>query len=84
MTVPNHSTLTWIPCTLTMIIYTGLLTFLHLNTLLFQELTQALNLFLQLTDELSISVFIDNSVAADLFGAVSIPVEVKGKLECIP
>lgn len=57
---------------------------MHLNTLLFQEFTQTLNLFLQLTDELSISVFIDHGVAADLFGAVSIPIEVKDILECIP
>lgn len=67
-----------------MILYAVFLTFLHLNTLLFQEFTQALNLFLQLTDELSISVFIDHSIAANLFGAVSIPVEVMGILKCIP
>ena len=44
------------------------LTFLHLNTLSLQQVSQPADFILQLSDQLGVRIFINNSLAHDLLG----------------
>ena len=48
---------------------------MDVNALSFEELTQLLNLFLELPDELGVGVFVDDGLAHYLLGPVGIPTE---------
>lgn len=51
------------------------LTFLHLDSLGFEKLTQFLDLLLELSNEFRVRVLVNNGFADNLFGAVSVPGE---------
>ena len=50
------------------------LTFLNFNSFLFKQISQSENFLFEFTDQLSICIFINDSLANDLFGTICIPV----------
>lgn len=48
-------------------------TFLDIYPFSLEELSQLLNLLFELSDELGVSIFVDDSLAHNLFGAISVP-----------
>lgn len=55
------------------------LTFLHINTLLFQQFSQFLNLFFEFSDKFRVRVFVDDGFANYLFRSVCVSVVYQSK-----